>query len=284
MGTPEFLCIGAPKSGSTWLHELLSDHPQIFFPEEVKEIHFFDRYVERGVDWYLNLFANSRDDQIAGDVTPHYLYLDNPSTIKAVPSISKLILIYRDPVDRCVSHYHFRRRLDNYQKSFEEFLEDYPTATKFSMYGEHLANFFEHFPPEQFLILRFEEAVKSVGRTKKVLSEFLGIDSTLFPNDAGTKKVNSKFTPRNARLYKAATRISRLLVDMGLYKFRNRIKSLVVNRLKKPANDAKEPEINQATKEMLRELFEADQKLFAELIQKWDRFCSQFLQKTDLAR
>jgi hypothetical protein len=39
---PEFLGIGAQKSGTTWLHDNLARHPQVWLPP-VKEIHYFDR-------------------------------------------------------------------------------------------------------------------------------------------------------------------------------------------------------------------------------------------------
>lgn len=39
---PDFLCIGAQKSGTTWLHDNLVRHPQIWLPP-IKEIHYFDR-------------------------------------------------------------------------------------------------------------------------------------------------------------------------------------------------------------------------------------------------
>lgn len=38
---PHFLGIGAPRSGSTWLHVVLSQHPDIYMPP-IKEVHYFD--------------------------------------------------------------------------------------------------------------------------------------------------------------------------------------------------------------------------------------------------
>jgi hypothetical protein len=38
---PDFLCIGAQKAGTTWLHENLRLQPEIFLPP-VKELHFLD--------------------------------------------------------------------------------------------------------------------------------------------------------------------------------------------------------------------------------------------------
>lgn len=42
MNLPDFLCIGAQKSGTSWLFKVLQEHPQIFMPP-IKELHFFDR-------------------------------------------------------------------------------------------------------------------------------------------------------------------------------------------------------------------------------------------------
>lgn len=39
---PEFICIGAQKAGTTWLHENLQRHPEFSMPP-VKELHYFDR-------------------------------------------------------------------------------------------------------------------------------------------------------------------------------------------------------------------------------------------------
>lgn len=42
MGLPDFLCIGAQKAGTSWLNNVLLEHPQIFMPP-INELHFFDR-------------------------------------------------------------------------------------------------------------------------------------------------------------------------------------------------------------------------------------------------
>ena len=38
---PDFLGIGAPRAASTWMHNRLALHPQLFLPHQ-KELHFFD--------------------------------------------------------------------------------------------------------------------------------------------------------------------------------------------------------------------------------------------------
>ena len=41
MTLPSFLCIGAQKAGTTWLHAQLRSHPNVWMPP-IKELHYFD--------------------------------------------------------------------------------------------------------------------------------------------------------------------------------------------------------------------------------------------------
>ncbi|CAN5690762.1 sulfotransferase [soil metagenome] len=51
MSLPDFLCIGAQKAGTSWLHAQLETHPGLCLPP-VKELHFFDaRYVPGHRKW-----------------------------------------------------------------------------------------------------------------------------------------------------------------------------------------------------------------------------------------
>ena len=42
---PDFICIGAPKAGTTWIYKHLAAHPDVWIPL-VKELHYFDRKFE----------------------------------------------------------------------------------------------------------------------------------------------------------------------------------------------------------------------------------------------
>jgi len=58
MKSPDFICIGAQKAGTTWLYNNLKDHPDIILPH-LKELHFFDeihRKVKRNL--FCRLFNN----------------------------------------------------------------------------------------------------------------------------------------------------------------------------------------------------------------------------------
>ncbi|MCG8440204.1 MAG: sulfotransferase, partial [Caulobacterales bacterium] len=49
-----FFCIGAGKGGTTWLHQQLRQHPEVFLsPEEGKETHYFNQIHGANLEFYL---------------------------------------------------------------------------------------------------------------------------------------------------------------------------------------------------------------------------------------
>ena len=76
MTLPSFLVIGAQRAGTSLLHQILLAHPDVYVPAQRKEVHYFDRYFERGVEWYQSYFpaadAAGRYRAI-GEITPDYL-------------------------------------------------------------------------------------------------------------------------------------------------------------------------------------------------------------------
>ena len=76
MSLPDFLVIGAQRAGTSLLHQILLGHPEVYVPRERKEVHYFDRYFERGVAWYEGYFPAAdaaRSYRAIGEITPDYL-------------------------------------------------------------------------------------------------------------------------------------------------------------------------------------------------------------------
>ena len=65
---PNFVVIGAMRSGSTSLYKYLQAHPDVYMPR--KEIHFFDRKWDRGLSWYLTRFEGHAGQTAVGEATP----------------------------------------------------------------------------------------------------------------------------------------------------------------------------------------------------------------------
>jgi hypothetical protein len=135
---PDFVGIGAARSGTSWLYEALEHHPSIWLPP-IKELHYFDdpsrgkRYysylrmrlisglwIRRPLsvwdlryffgrpsdEWYCRLFdPGRRCGLLTGEITPAYAILDE-ATLTRMRGINpqlKLIYLMRDPVMRCWS-------------------------------------------------------------------------------------------------------------------------------------------------------------------------------------
>ena len=106
---PDFIVVGAQRAGTTWLHNCLSEHPQVSLPEE-KELHFFDN---ESHDWihppywqYHRCCRHSHPGQLWGDATPITMWWDPaPARIwRYNPSI-RLVVCLRNPISRAYSHW-----------------------------------------------------------------------------------------------------------------------------------------------------------------------------------
>ncbi|KAJ8600297.1 hypothetical protein CTAYLR_000709 [Chrysophaeum taylorii] len=122
---PRFAIIGAPKCGTTSLHYVLGQHPDVALPSR-KELNFW------GSPWssssatpttlrsflfrYLGAFPYGR---VTGESSPDYFVSgDAPKNmLRFVPKI-QLVISLRDPVDRAASAYH--NKLDD--KSLHRYL------------------------------------------------------------------------------------------------------------------------------------------------------------------
>lgn len=101
---PHFLVLGSGQSGSSWLQDNLSAHPDCFLPDK-KETHYFSREFEVWpLQYYASLFSEGAD-KIRGEITPVYTLLkrDRISFIKTIMPDAKLIIVVRYPVDRAWS-------------------------------------------------------------------------------------------------------------------------------------------------------------------------------------
>lgn len=199
---PEFLGIGTQKGGTTTLHQLLTNHPQVFLPK-CKEIHFFSLHYEKGTNWYANHFKDAAMDQIKGEITP--LYLFETKAAKRIHKIlpeAKLITLLRDPVERALSQiFHSRRRgfetLEP-KDAIDAEKERLRLGSQFSMqkhsyiarsrYLEQLERYEKLFSKKNLLIIKSEELFDNTSTAWKRIQDFLDID--IIPNPISLPRAN----------------------------------------------------------------------------------------------
>lgn len=221
MTLPNFLVIGAQRAGTSLLHKILDRHPEIYVPTQRKEIHFFDRYFERGPDWYQRYFpavVEAGSYAAIGEVTPDYLTRSEvPARIHELLPDIRLIAILRNPVDRAFSWYQYACRSRYEQRAFEQFLEEDPLVLEAGLYHRNLARYLERFAREQTHVMIYEELVHDPARELGVLASFLGLaKSWVAPELMTAERVNTSAIPKYRGAYAAARDFGKLLMHYDL--------------------------------------------------------------------
>ncbi len=121
MGKLDFILIGETKCGTTSLYNYLIQHPKAIdtpgngegYDKDyaTKELHFFDNFHDRGIDWYYSRFPQTKSDEITGEATSMYIYRALIARrVKEHLSDIKFIVLLRNPVDRLVSNYEHNNK------------------------------------------------------------------------------------------------------------------------------------------------------------------------------
>lgn len=206
---PQFLIIGAMRSGTTSLYRYLCKHPLVVEAAR-KEVHFFDHNYQEGFEWYARQFASrfsplkgcgNRLRLITGEASPSYLLHPlAPARAAGHMPDAKLIAILRDPVARAFSHYHhgLRRQYESLP-TFEEALDAEPArlahqrdrlvseetqrSDPFLWYSycargcylDQLQEWLKFFPREKLLILISEDFYADPSTALRQVTDFLGL-------------------------------------------------------------------------------------------------------------
>jgi hypothetical protein len=212
---PDFLIIGAYKSGTTSLVEYLGQHSQVYLPW-LQEPNYFaypadgdSRSSKPDVEWgsvyrrhrtrtrrqYEALFEEAPADAVVGECSPEYMR--SPHACRRISEVlpnAKLIAILRNPVDRAHSDYQAFVR-----DSIEH--EDFATAIKRAhgvepgyqyvttgFYGRQLQPYFEAFPAEQIKVLLTEDLHHRGPEVLREVCEWLEVDTSGWQPDLSLQR------------------------------------------------------------------------------------------------
>jgi hypothetical protein len=266
MTLPTFIGIGVPRAGTTWLHTLLSDHPDVYLPTRRKEVRFFDRHHDQGREWYEEFFCDpdeARRYSAIGEISPQYLYCDEcPGRIASLLPEAKLIVMLRHPVDRAYSQFGFVIQRRDFRGSFEEFVATRGRALEMGFYSRYLERYLRHFDRSQILPLIFEEAVSERSEVRRDLAGFLVVSEDLFPE--ATERVNPSTVPRFRSLSSAAVKTGRRLRRHHLESLVDLAGRMGLRRLL--TSGRRVPPLDPQLKRNLSEMFVAE---FEELERSW---------------
>ena len=131
MNLPDYLVVGECKCGTSSMYHYLTRHPQILETYGngiddylgTKELRFFDRYYNKGLDWYMSRFPDTTDKQITGEGASIYFgrMISLYRIKKDLPHI-KILVLLRDPVNRLYSHFcHMEKWISGWKNKYSSF-------------------------------------------------------------------------------------------------------------------------------------------------------------------
>lgn len=235
MTLPNFLIIGAAKSGTTSLYYYLSQHPEIYM-SPVKEPYFFAiegegtnfqglgnlknfKYV-KDIETYSALFDKVSNELAIGEASTWYLY--KPQAVKRIKYYipeAKLIAMLRNPVDRAYSQFTYmisegREPLMDFSQALEA--ESKRISNNWlpwwhykqrGFYYQQLKRYFETFNHEQIKVYLYEEFKDDSITVLQDIFNFLGVDNRFVPEKLQkhnvtyipqSQTINQLLNPRNS--------------------------------------------------------------------------------------
>ena len=201
---PNFFIVGAPKCGTTSLHEYLQRHPDVFMPF-YKEPHYFGsdlqgsrfRQFRNKPERYLKLFRDARGETRIGESSPWYLVSRRAAAeIHAYDPDAKIIIMLRNPVDMMYSMWA------QFRYSGNEQIEDFEAALAaqaerrqgarirraahcitglfyydMARYCEQVQRYFDVFGAENVQVIIFDDFTADTRGVYRAALDFLGINS-----------------------------------------------------------------------------------------------------------
>ena len=284
---PDFIGVGMAKCGSTWVTQILQEHPDIFIPEK-KELNFFNEtyfgvYREmavnfnRGLDWYKKQFSELKDESLVGEFSVTYFTDDKaPQRIKEQFPDTKIIITLRNPVDMLQSYYWMFKRTSTQNYESENFAEaidrdlKQDLAVEIGMYFKFLQKYFDVFGKENVFVVIFEDIKDKPKQVCKNLFDFLGADSEFIPEKAN-KRINLPVKTRSEGLQKMAGVFLQLLEKLklkSLYVFllNNKLANSTYRKLNYQRYEY--PKVDDKRRKKLLKYFETDIKKLSNLVNR----------------
>ena len=295
---PNFIIIGPPKCASTSLHFYLGQHPEIF-TTKVKETRFFSLHYQKGMDYYAQYFKDAGQAKAIGEATPSYSFLPFVADRlkKHFPEI-KLILCFRNPLDRTFSSWLMQKGMGKEKLSFREAIDinlkqmsyvtlegqegekawlastgNYSadesrlrTYVQGGTFAAILKSYYQRFSPEQIKIIFLDDLKNDFDGTMSGLFRFLGVkDDFIVPNK---EIVNFHFDRKANKITNKIFGIkgTRLLIDFT--------PKFIKDKLKKSWKTKEPPRLGMEDRLYLWEIFRDDvselEKITGRNLSHWD--------------
>lgn len=199
---PNSFIIGVQKAGTTTLDDWLSQHPQVYCYDSLKDVHLFGLLENDAIEKKLlqepSVYKN--EPVVLQSAVNYIFYPEFLKAIKEYNPGAKLVVIIRNPVDRAISAYSYFKKMLREKRDIKEALLYEPAVTipfskdnndftyiEHGLYYRQIKACLDLFDPQQLLVLDYDEMVKQPEMLTKKIFSFLQVDTAFVPD----------FTPKN---------------------------------------------------------------------------------------
>ncbi|VDN56299.1 unnamed protein product [Dracunculus medinensis] len=201
---PKAIIIGVKKAGTRALLEFLRLNPSIKAPGP--EVHFFDRYFDKGFEWYRNQMPLTNSSDITLEKTPAYFISKTaPERVWKFDKNMRLLVVTRNPITRAISDYTqalSKRKKGSILPTFEKMVFSNETkglpsrrknnqldrkygvnsswgAIRIGIYHRFVKRWLQFFPLEQFHFVDGERLIINPASEIRIVEHFLGVKPTV---------------------------------------------------------------------------------------------------------
>lgn len=283
MNKPNFFIVGAPKAGTTSVHQYLSEHPDICMSNP-KEINYFSSdeirqqslyykdYIARELEEYQSAFSDSVCCKAVGDASVSYLFYPNVADkIKSYNEDAKVVIFLRNPVQRGFSHYLMDERLGLVKCSYESIVNRvchhknadlyYQQYVELGLYYKQVRRYLDVFGEGSVKLYLLEDIIEDLPGLMADLFSFLEVDSEFNP---GLDKLYNDYSAPNNIIMKWLYK-RHILRKLAKNILPHKVIALIKSRFNKKD---KKPELSLGLKNKLLNIYDEDIRMLEELINR----------------
>lgn len=250
---------GNMRSGTTSMNYYLSQHPDIYTPEE-KETSFFeeDERYQKGLDEYFRFFEGYGGEEKVASFIGRPYKKEVPRRIERDLGLVKFVFILRNPVEWVHSMYYFGVNKGIYDVSrvtFGEFIRssDHRWSDVIMSHAKHvdyLLRFEERFGTENMKCIFLSDLKERPHETISKVYEFIGVDGSFSPDmEVRNKTKNIRFPTVHRIIQTMWTPVKTAISPNALSSIRSSVKNYLFSE------DAERPEMSSADREYLRDYY-----------------------------
>ena len=294
MTLPDFLLIGAARSGTTSLNNYLGQHPEIYicpkkessffaleghprnFAGPPADIGWFNPHIVTAISDYLALFNGKTGEKVSGEASVLYLYspIAARNIYRYLPNV-KLLAILRNPADRAYSNFMFQvSRGHETILDFQKALDEEPVRIavnwrhmwhykQLGFYHQQLSRYYDLFSRDQIRVCLYEDYNRDPLPILKDIFSFLQVEDTFQPDLSIHLNVSGMPKSKNMDAFLTSRNLLKSVLRSLLPK---KLRSLIRNKIYR--QNLNRPDMTPEIRSALLEEYREDILRLQDLIQR----------------